>query len=163
VEKILELDYRNHCVVVLLCKWVKAKYNGPSPTIIRDDLGFTVANFNNMVELGKDSFAFPIHCQQVFFSEDPTRAGWKEVCRIDVRGRRGDLHFARPDIEMLAVGLDSSFHGLQVGAVTAAAHVASTSTTPRGAVSGRHICTIPDGGVSESAYDEDEGLGDWHS
>ena len=104
---------------------MKAKYNGPSPTIIRDDLDFTVANFNNMM----DSFAFPIHCQQVFFSEDPTRAGWKVVCHIDVRGRRGDLHFARPDIEMLAFGLDSSFHGLQAGAVTAAAHVASTSTS----------------------------------
>jgi hypothetical protein len=40
----------------------EAKYNKPSPTIIRDDLGFIVANFNNMVELGKESFAFPIHC-----------------------------------------------------------------------------------------------------
>jgi hypothetical protein len=67
VEEILELDYWNHCVVVLLCKWVKAKYIEPSPTIIWDDLGFMVANFNNMVELGKESFAFTIHYQQVFF------------------------------------------------------------------------------------------------
>jgi hypothetical protein len=73
VEEILELDYRNHCVVKLLCKWVKAKYSEPTPTIIRDDLGFIVANFNNMLELGKDSFAFPIHCQQVFFLDDQRR------------------------------------------------------------------------------------------
>jgi hypothetical protein len=104
VEEILELDYQNHCVVVLLCNWVKANYNRPSPTIIRDDLGFTVANFNNMMELGKESFAFPIHCQQVFFSDDPTREGWKVVCCTDVRGCRGDLRFAPADIKFLAVG-----------------------------------------------------------
>jgi hypothetical protein len=62
VEEILELDYQNHYVIVLLCKWVKAKYSKPSPTIIRDHLGFTAANFNDMVELGKESFSFPIHC-----------------------------------------------------------------------------------------------------
>jgi hypothetical protein len=62
VEEILELDYQNLCVIVLLCKWVKEKYSKPSPTIIRDHLAFTIANFNNMVELGKESFVFPIHC-----------------------------------------------------------------------------------------------------
>jgi hypothetical protein len=57
-----------------------------------------------MMELGKESFAFPIHCQQVFFSDDPTREGWKVVCCTDVRGCRGDLRFAPADIKFLAVG-----------------------------------------------------------
>jgi hypothetical protein len=115
IEEILELDYQNHCVVVLLYKWVKAKYSDSCPTIIQDDLGFTIANFESMVDLGKESFAFLIHCQQVFFSDDPNRPRWKVVCRTDVCGRCGDLYYTWLEIDMLAVGLDANYSGLQPG------------------------------------------------
>jgi hypothetical protein len=68
IEEILELDYRNHCTTVLLCEWVKASRDVRIPTIERDKYGFSVANFNHMDNrVHPDSFAFPLHCQQVFF------------------------------------------------------------------------------------------------
>jgi hypothetical protein len=32
IEEILELDYGRHCVVVLVCSWVKARSGGPNST-----------------------------------------------------------------------------------------------------------------------------------
>jgi len=88
IEEILELHCRNHCTTVLLCDWVKVSHDVRYPTIERDRYGFTIANFNRMDgEVHTDSFAFPLHCQQVFFSDDPHRRGWKVVCRTDVRER----------------------------------------------------------------------------
>jgi hypothetical protein len=163
IEEILELDYQSHCVVVLLCKWMKAKYNGPSPTIIRDDLGFTVANFNNMLELGKESFAFPIHYQQVFFSDDPSRPGWKVVCRTDVSGRQRDLHYARADIDMLVVGLDASYEGLQPRAPAPTGTAPSTSTASERPQQGRHISRAHAAAEFHSDSKDDEAFGDWLS
>jgi hypothetical protein len=86
IEEILELDYRNHCTTILLCEWVKPTSNVRVPNIERDRYGFTVANFNHMdSRVHADSFAFPLHCQQVFLSDDPSRRGWKVVLRTDVR------------------------------------------------------------------------------
>ena len=87
IEEILELDYQNHCTTVLLCEWVKPTRDGRVPNIERDRYGFTVANFNHMDNrVQSDSFAFPLHCQQVFIYDDPSRRGWKVVLRTDVRG-----------------------------------------------------------------------------
>jgi hypothetical protein len=113
VEEILELDYRSHCCLVLVCDRVKAKYGGPAATIERDDYGFTRANFSTRIHMSADSFAFPIHCQQVFFSKDHQKPRWKVVCRVDVRGRHSELQFPRNDIELLAVGADNDFLGLR--------------------------------------------------
>jgi hypothetical protein len=43
VEEILKLNYIGHCVIILLCSWVKAKTEGPHVTEKRDDYGFTLA------------------------------------------------------------------------------------------------------------------------
>ena len=119
VEEIMELDYRNHYYVVLVCSWILGTLTGQNPKVIRDDYGFTLGNFRNTMALGPDSFAFPTQCIQVFYSDDQvksTRTGgdWKVICSTDVRGRRGDFNAARPDIDMLAMGRDSDFHGLQI-------------------------------------------------
>jgi len=66
---------------------------------------------NNTVNA--DSFAFPVHCQQLFFSDDPNRQGWKVVCGTEVRGRRGQLHLPQPMPNVLDVGNDAEFAGLQ--------------------------------------------------
>jgi len=60
-----------------------------------------------------DSFAFPLHCQQVFFSDDISRRGWKVVCQIEVRGRRAEPVFAHNSFNVLHVGNDANFIGLQ--------------------------------------------------
>jgi len=113
IEEILELDYRNHCTTVLVCDWVRTSRDARSPNIVRDKYGFTLANFNHMDgTVHCDSFAFPLHCQQVFFSDDPHRRGWKVVCKTDVRGRRGEPHFAHSTSTVFNVGNDGDFVGL---------------------------------------------------
>ena len=59
------------------------------------------------------TFAFSLHCQQVFFSNDPTRPGWKVVCRTDVRGRRGQVQTNQCLPHIIDVGHDADFLGLQ--------------------------------------------------
>jgi len=60
-----------------------------------------------------DSFAFPLHCQQVFFSNDLQRPGWKIVCRTDVRGRHGQLQIGESIPQIIDVENDAEFVGLQ--------------------------------------------------
>jgi hypothetical protein len=113
IEEILELDYRNHCTTVLVCDWVRATRDARSPNIVRDQYGFTLANFNHMDgRVHADSFAFPLHCEQVFFSDDPHRQGWKVVCRTDVRGRRSEPLVVSNNSTVLQVGEDVHFVGL---------------------------------------------------
>jgi len=114
IEEILELDYRNHCTTVLVCDWIKATRDARYPNIQRDRYGFTIANFNHMDgKVHPDSFAFPLHCQQVFLSDDLQRPGWKIMCRTDVRGRRKELQFAKPSSTLVDVGNDEDYVGLQ--------------------------------------------------
>jgi len=113
IEEILELDYRNHYTTVLVCDWVRTSRDARSPNIVRDKYRFTLANFNHMDgAIHCDSFAFPLHCQQVFFSDDPHRRGWKVVCKTDVRGRRGAPMFAQSTSTVFNVGDDADFVGL---------------------------------------------------
>lgn len=90
LQEIVELDYNSHCVIILVCEWVKANYAGTNATVRKDRMGFTMANFNRMIPYGKESFAFPIHVQQIFFSDDLLCPGWKVVCKTEVRGCRID-------------------------------------------------------------------------
>ena len=114
IDEILELDYRNHCTTVLVCDWVQQSHDPRNSNVQRDRYGFTIANFNRMDgKVHSNSFAFPMHCQQVFFSSDPTRPGWKIVCRTDVRGRRGRLEFNQSVPAVIEVGNDGQFEGLQ--------------------------------------------------
>lgn len=46
IEEILELNYRRHCLVVLVCDFVKANYVGENATIKKDKWGFTLANYD---------------------------------------------------------------------------------------------------------------------
>jgi len=36
LEEIVELDYRGTCVVVFVCRWIKAHYRGPTATVKKD-------------------------------------------------------------------------------------------------------------------------------
>ena len=115
ILEIVELNYGRHCTVILVCDWVKANYRWRNATVRKDEWGFTVANFNTMVPYGYESFAFPVHCDQVFFSDEEDEPGWKVVLRTEVRGRRVDSEMEEHDeIPMFAMGADSDFEGLRV-------------------------------------------------
>lgn len=114
IEEILELDYRNHCTIVLVCDWIRPTTDTRHPSITRDKYGFTMANFSRLDgKVHADSFAFPLHCQQVFFSNDVHRRGWKIVCPTEVRGRRGQIGNSQSISTMIAVGNDEEFAALQ--------------------------------------------------
>lgn len=115
ILEIVELNYGRHCTVLLVCEWVKANYRGRSATVRKDEWGFTLANFNNMVPFGYESFSFPVHCDQVFFSDEEDEPGWKVVLRTEVRGRRIDNEMEDPDEHpMFSMGSDYDFEGLRV-------------------------------------------------
>jgi hypothetical protein len=81
LEEILELNYRVLNVVVSLCNWVKANYIGSSATVKRDEYGFTFVNFVSLNPIYDQSFAFPLHVDQMFFSSNPKERGWKMVLK----------------------------------------------------------------------------------
>jgi hypothetical protein len=119
IEEILELDYRTHCCIVLVCSWIPTTLQESNPKLFRDKYGFAVANFINTSKVGAHCFAFPTQCRQVFFSSDrkySQRHGgdWKVICGTDVRGRRGDMDSSQPEIGILAPGRDSDHEGLRL-------------------------------------------------
>jgi hypothetical protein len=113
LDEILELDYRGHCVIVLLCSWIKSRKDGVNASVKRDEYGFIVAKIpTGQIPVGPDSFAFPINVQQVFFADNDSHRNWKVVCRVDVRSRRSALQFAIDDSDVLHIGRDADFVGL---------------------------------------------------
>ncbi len=88
VEKILELNYGVLSFVVLLCNWVKVNYIGSSATVKRNEYGFTLVNFGSLISISDQSFSFPLHVDQVFFSSDLKERRWKAVVRKEPCGRR---------------------------------------------------------------------------
>jgi hypothetical protein len=67
IEEILELDYGRFQTVVLLCNWVVANYKRSNATVRQDEYGFTLFNFECLIPFSTQSFAFPMHVEQVFF------------------------------------------------------------------------------------------------
>ena len=62
---------------------------GENATIKKDKWGFTLANYGRRYgSVCRDSFAFPSHCEQVFYSNARELPGWRVVLRKEVRGRR---------------------------------------------------------------------------
>jgi hypothetical protein len=114
VEEILELNYGTTCVIVLLCHWVRANYRGAGAIMKRDEYGFSLVNFNHMLPISEDSFAFPIHIQQVFFSNDPGNDdGWKVVLKNEPRSRRVECAKDKmAEVPCLTLGNDENYAGL---------------------------------------------------
>jgi len=68
---------------------VKANYVGENATVVKDKWGFTLANYDKRPGVVcRDSFAFPKHCEQVFYCEAREAPGGKVVLRKAVRGKR---------------------------------------------------------------------------
>jgi hypothetical protein len=105
VEEILAVDYGRYELVVLYCNWVMANMVGHNATMKRDEYGFSLVNFDRLVPLSAESFAFPLHVEQVFFADDLNNHGWKVVLRKEPRGARvvSNKDYM-PDIGCLSLG-----------------------------------------------------------
>ena len=151
IQKIVELDYGRHCVVLLVCDWVKANYRGRNATVKKDEWGFTMANFRSRVAFGYESFAFPIHCQQIFFLDDEDQPGWKVVLQTEVRGRRVDIHGEEEEEpKIFGMGRDADYEGFQVAPE-------GEEGLQEGGAGGRHI-TLNE--LLNVGVEEDRGLFD---
>ena len=123
IVDIIELDYGRHCIVLLVCDWVKANYRGRNATMKKDEWGFTMANFGSLVPFAYESFAFPIHCYQIFFSNDEDEPSWRVILRTEVRGRRVDSQMEQEEeSEMFDMGRDDDFYGLRAAAELSGNH-----------------------------------------
>ena len=82
-------------------------------TIKCDEYGFALFKFDRLIPYSADSFAFPLHVQQVFFVDDGGNDGWKIVLRREPRGSRVLSRVdGGPDLQALQVGRDADHHGL---------------------------------------------------
>jgi hypothetical protein len=111
VEKSLELNYGTTCVIMLL--WVKPNYKGTRAIMKQYEYGFTLVNFNEMLPFKKDSFAFPIHVEQIFFFDDPSKLGWKVVLKNELQEKQIENEKGNgPKINLLTIRSDHDFTGL---------------------------------------------------
>jgi hypothetical protein len=114
IEEILAVDYGHFEVVVLYCNWVVANMKGDGATVKRDDYGFTTVNFDRLIPYSAQSFAFPLHIEQVFFAPDVAKCGWEVVLRREPRGVRLFSNDQRADeVQCISLGTTSDFAGLQ--------------------------------------------------
>ena len=88
VDEIISVDYGKFEVVVLYCTWAQANKRGARATMKCDEYGFTLFRFDRLIPYSADSFAFPLHVQQVFFVDDEENNEWKIVLRRQPRGAR---------------------------------------------------------------------------
>jgi hypothetical protein len=90
LKDVLKLDYgpMREPVILLRCEWIKREDNRGNPTYVRDDAGSLVVNFRHKLRNMSDPFIFPSQGTQVFFSDDPEKAGWKVVLHKEPRARR---------------------------------------------------------------------------
>jgi hypothetical protein len=75
IEKILELNYGVFNTIIFFYNWAKANYIGSSAIVKRDKHGFTLVNYNSLIPISYQSFAFPIHVKQMLFYADPKEKG----------------------------------------------------------------------------------------
>jgi hypothetical protein len=90
LKDILKLDYGplRNLVILFRCKWIKRDDNRGNPTYIRDEAGFLLVNFRHRLPNMSKPFIFPSQATQVFFSDDPSKVGWKVVLQNEPWARR---------------------------------------------------------------------------
>ncbi len=70
-------------------------------------------NIDRTIPYSSDSFAFPLHAQQVFFVDDVAHPGWKVVLRKEARSARvTSMAEGRPDLHCLSLCDDAETQGL---------------------------------------------------
>ena len=105
VGEILAVDYGRYELVVLYCDWMMVNMVGHNTTMKRDDYGFSLVDFDRLVPSSTESFAFPLHVEQVFFADNLNNHGWKVVLRKEPRGAKVVYEkISMPDIGCLSLG-----------------------------------------------------------
>jgi hypothetical protein len=96
LKDILKLDYGplSSPIVLLRCQWAKQRDSRGNPTYTRDDAGFLVVNVRHNLPRLSDPFIFASQTTQVFYSDVPSKPGWKVVLRKEARARREVLENA---------------------------------------------------------------------
>lgn len=114
VDEIISVDYGKFEVVVLYCTWAQANKRGARATMKCDEYGFTLFRFDRLIPYSADSFAFPLHVQQVFFVDDEENIGWKIVLRRQPRGTRVESNAGgRHELQSVQIGRDEEHAGLR--------------------------------------------------
>lgn len=159
VEEILELKYGVLNVVVLLCDRVKTNYIGSSATMKRDEYGFTFINFASLIPISDQSFAFPLHVNQVFFSNDPKERGWKVVLKKKPHKKRvtKQVQSNRTKFDMFRLEKNDAYVGLQTP-------ISIDEANQRAVIVGGSIVIVaPHGGEDDGANSDEEYAGDCSS
>jgi hypothetical protein len=66
---------------------VVVNYEGSFTTMKQDEYGFTLVNFECLILFFSQSFAFPMHVEQVFFAKDVrSHINWKVVLHRKPKG-----------------------------------------------------------------------------
>ena len=88
LKDIIQSDFESFKVVLFIVKWYRLRLNqfDPDRTIIEHDNGFTMVN-TRLFEPRMQPYVLPSQCEQVFYSEVPSKIGWSFVMRHDPRGR----------------------------------------------------------------------------
>ncbi len=107
-------------VVVLLCDWVKTNYIGSSAMVKWDEYGFTFIKFTSLIPIFNQSFAFPLHVDQMFFSNDPKERGWKVVLKKEPHGKwvTEQVQFDPIEFDMFRPKNNDAYVGLQAPSST---------------------------------------------
>ena len=90
LKDILKLDYGPlHTPIILFrCQWIKTSDNRGRPTYVCDNSGFLTVNFMHKLPRMSDPFIFSSQATQVFFSNIPSKLGWKVVLQKQAHLRR---------------------------------------------------------------------------
>jgi hypothetical protein len=90
LKDILKLDYGpiHIPIIVFQCQWMKTTDNRGRATYVRDDAGFLMVNFKHKLPRMSDPFIFSTQATQVFFSDVPSKPGWKVVLEKQALAKR---------------------------------------------------------------------------
>lgn len=90
LKDILKLDYGplRTPVILFRCQWMKTQDTRGNATYVRDDAGFLLVNFRHKLPRMSDPFIFSTQATQVFFSDVPSKPGWKVVLQKEARAKR---------------------------------------------------------------------------
>ena len=114
VEEILSVDYGHFEVVVHYCNWMVANMKGDGATMKRDDYGFTIVNFERLIPYSAQSFAFPLHIEQVFFAPDVAKRGWEVVLCRELRSVWSfSKHQVTEEVQCISLGRTCDFPELE--------------------------------------------------
>jgi hypothetical protein len=144
---------------------VQANYWGANATIRNDQWDFAMANFQSLIPFGPESFALPIHVEQVFYADTHGEPGWKLVLQKEVKEKRIFLNVGvLEENGMFVLGQDFDHDGLRPPRQVPKEDLLPTSRNlcrdeAFGPLQEEHVVFNRDVGASGSSSDDEEDVG----